>query len=455
MKLRDVVHSDGSRENFDIKATEKVLWNVIKQIGGFDRKKFENDVMSNINENYRNFPYEEITTKQINELIIDGLEKGKHDSTLEAYLVFTAQKAVIKSRRLTAWANLGVPYPVIFETSVLCGLKDCLTLKQLSEIGKSKEKIIDLMQTFENQYKMQIKMAAHKVAERIKEGARVIIVAGPSSSNKTSTTLWITRMLKEEHGIDLNVYPLHVDDYFKNKTEFPIDKFGDPDYESPNALKINLIDNHVNSLILGEEIDKPIYDFSTSSQTGTEKVKIPSDSIVLIDCLHGLTPDITKSIPEEKKIKIYIECMPVLLHDDKFSTPQEYRSLFTRWTDWRIMRRSVRDDQSRGTNPYQTFGHWHYVRKWELRSLIPYLIDVDVTINSYNPVEIFFFKDYLYKYLDDIIVGLEKEGRKDGSIRAIRVKKMLEGIPGFSDTSIIAEDSPMLEFIAPHKQKIL
>ncbi|MFW5781928.1 MAG: ATP cone domain-containing protein [Candidatus Muiribacteriaceae bacterium] len=455
MKIREVIHSDGSREAFNIEETEKVLWTVIKQIRGFNREKFQNDVMVHILEKYENFPFEEITTRQINELIIDSLEEGKHDSTLEAYLVFTAQKAVIRSRRLGAWVNFGVPYPVIFETAVLCGLNKCLTLKHLAEIGQDPEKIKELMYTFEKQYKMQISMAAHKVAERVREGARVIIVAGPSSSNKTSTTLWIRKMLREEHGIDLNIYPLHVDDYFKNKDEFPIDKFGDPDYESPNALKIKLIDQHISDLINGKEIEKPLYDFASSSQNGSEKVKIPEDSLVLIDCLHGLTPDISRSVPEEKKIKVYIECMPILLHDDHFENPYEFRNLFSRWTDWRIMRRSVRDDQSRGTNPYQTFGHWHYVRKWELRSLIPYLIDVDVTINSYNPVEIFYFRDYLYNYLPDIINGLEKEGRQDGADRARRVKKMLDPIPAYSDLSIISEDSPMLEFIKPGLQKIL
>ncbi|MFA7577012.1 MAG: ATP cone domain-containing protein [Candidatus Muiribacteriota bacterium] len=455
MKIREVIHSDGKRQEFDVKYTKKVLWEVIKQIRGFNREKFEADVMPFIIKKYESFPFEEITTRQINELIIDALEEGKHDATLEAYLVFTAQKALINSRRLSAWTNIGVPYPVIFDTAVLCGLNNCLTLNQLAEIGKDKQKIQNLMQTFEKQYKMQISMAAHKVAEKVKEGARVIIVAGPSSSNKTSTTLWIRKLLKDEHNIDLNIYPLHVDDYFKNKTEFPIDQFGDPDYESPNALKISLIDEHVAALINGKEIEKPLYDFSTSTQNGTEKVSIPDDSIVLIDCLHGLTPDITKSTPEEKKIKVYIECMPILLYDDKFDSPYAFRNLFTRWTDWRIMRRSVRDDQSRGTNPYQTFGHWHYVRKWELRSFIPYLIDVDITINSYNPVEIFYFRAYLWNYLDEIITGLEKEGRNDGVLRAKRVKKMLEKIPDFNDMSIIPEDSPMLEFIAPDKQKIL
>ncbi|PLX16108.1 MAG: hypothetical protein C0601_10820 [Candidatus Muiribacterium halophilum] len=454
IKIIDVIHSDGKREKFDILITEKVLWAVIKQIRGFNREKFKNDVMNHIIRKYEDFPFQEITTRQMNELIIDALEEGHHDATLEAYLVFTAQKALIKSRRLNAWANIGVPYPVIFDTSVMCGLNRCLTLKDLAEIGKDPKKIENLMQTFDKYYKMQILMAAHKVAERIKEGARVIIIAGPSSSNKTSTTLWIQKLLREQHGIDLNIYPLHVDDYFKNKEQFPIDQFGDPDYESPQALKIPLIDQHINDLINGREIEKPLYDFSTSSQNGTEKVSIPSDSIVLIDCLHGLTPEITRSTPEEKIIKVYIECMPILLWGDQYESPADFRNLFTRWTDWRIMRRSVRDDQSRGTTPYQTFGHWHYVRKWELRSLIPYLIDVDITINSYNPVEIFFFRNYLWDYMDDIIDGLKKEGREDGSKRAERVKKMLEDIPAFGDTSIIPTDSPMLEFIAPSKQVI-
>ncbi|MDD5091881.1 MAG: ATP cone domain-containing protein [Candidatus Wallbacteria bacterium] len=455
MKIKEVLHSDGRTELFDIHKTEKVLWGVIKQIKGFNREKFLQDVMPFIVARYQGFAYSNITTRQINELIIDALEEGGHDATLEAYLVFTAQKSLVKSKRLSAWINLGVPYQVIFDTAVICGINNCLTLDHLAEIGKDPSHIKHLMQTFESNYKMQLSMAAHKVKERISEGARVIIVAGPSSSNKTSTTLWLTRLLKEEHGLDINLYPLHVDDYFKNRDEFPIDKFGDPDYESPDALKIGLIDQHIRGLVDGREIEKPIYDFKTSSQVGTEKVKISSDSIVLIDCLHGLTPEITASTPDELKIKVYIECMPILLYDEKYKNPSEFRNLFSRWTDWRIMRRSVRDDQSRGTNPYQTFGHWHYVRKWELRSLIPYLIDVDITINSYNPAEIYYFRAYLWDKLDKIIEGLKAENRPDGVTRATRVKKLLEKIPPFSDTSIIPLDSPLLEFINPKAQKIL
>ncbi|MDD2715563.1 MAG: hypothetical protein PHW04_06675 [Candidatus Wallbacteria bacterium] len=455
MKIKEVIHSEGRTEPFDIHKTEKVLWEVIKQIRGFNREKFVADVMPFIQKRYDAFPYSNITTRQINETIIDALEEGAHDATLEAYLVFTAQKSLVKSKRLPAWINLGVPYQVIFDTAVISGLNKCLTLKQLVKIGQDKKKVVKLMQTYEKYYKMQLSMAALKVKEKINEGARVIIVAGPSSSNKTSTTLWITRLLKEEHNLDLNLYPLHVDDYFKNKNEFPIDKYGDPDYESPEALKISLIDQHIRQLIDGEEIDKPIYDFKTSTQTGSEKVSISSDSIVLIDCLHGLTPEITASTPEEKKIKVYIECMPILLYDDKYKNPREFRNLFTRWTDWRIMRRSVRDDQSRGTNPYQTFGHWHYVRKWELRSLIPYLIDVDITINSYNPAEIYFFRAYLFDKMESIISGLKKENRMDGYQRAVRVRRMLEDIPPCADRSLIPLDSPMLEFIDPNSQKII
>lgn len=453
--IREVIHTNGKTEPFDIKKTEHVLWEVIKQIRGFNRKKFETEVMPYIKKRYENFPFTNITTKQINELIINALEEGGHDSTLEAYLVFTAQKSLIKSKKLSAWINLGVPYQVIFDTAVICGLNSCLTLQQLSEIGKDKDKIKEIMLIFEKNYKMQLETAALKVKERIEEGARVIIIAGPSSSNKTSTTLWITKILKEKYKMNLNIYPLHVDDYFKEKHEFPIDKFGDPDYESPDALKIKLIDKHIKDLINGKEIEKPVYDFKTSSQIGVERVKLSPNSIVLIDCLHGLTPDITASIPDDKKIKIYIECMPILLWDNKYENPLEFRNLFTRWTDWRIMRRTIRDDQSRGTNPYKTFGHWHYVRKWELRSLIPYLINVDITINSYNPVEIFYFKAYLWDKLDTIIEGLKRENRLDGYERALRVKKMLENIPAFNDTSIITDDSPMLEFIDPKRQKIL
>ncbi|MFC1744069.1 ATP cone domain-containing protein [Candidatus Riflebacteria bacterium] len=449
-----VIKRDNRVEAFDIKKLRIFIWDMMLELKDMNYDLLEK-IMAIIEKKVKKLKKERIIySSNIIDILFDIFRKEDMEDYAEALTVFLTQKNIIKNKKIPAWANLGVPYSAIFDMSVIVGINKCLTLNELVEIGRDENRIRELIENFSKWYLTQVRIAASKAAEKIRHGARVVIIAGPSSSGKTTTTLWLSKILREEFKIDFNFFPLHVDDYFKNGDEYPIDEFGDPDYESPEALRIPLINEQLKQLLDGKEIDKPIYDFKTSNCTGTEKVRLDEKSIILIDCLHGLTPDLTNSVSDDLKCKIFIECMPVLLYDSFYNSPLEFRRQFVRWTDWRTMRRTCRDNLSRGTTPYHTFGHWHYVRKWELRSLIPFIIDVDSIINSYFPAEIFYFKANIYQYLPEIVKGLRKQKRIDGLRRAMRVKELLEKVPPVTNLDLIPKDNLMLEFISPKLQKI-
>jgi uridine kinase len=168
-------------------------------------------------------------------------------------------------------------------------------------------------------------------------------------------------------------------------------------------------------------------------------MKLESNEIILIDSLHGLYPEMTSSVPEEMKFKLYIE--PLLQLKDN-------EGRYVRWTDIRLMRRMLRDAVHRAYDPTQTLLHWHYVRTSELRNIIPYVNTVDTIINSAMPYELPLYKAKLgdeftrwaEQYRDDPL-------HQDAYERAERVHQLFEEIDAVEDDTIVPENSVIREFI--------
>ena len=163
--------------------------------------------------------------------------------------------------------------------------------------------------------------------------------------------------------MNINLVALNVDNYFFDLDKHPIDEFGDYDYETPQALDLELINNHLTRLIAGEEVLIPFYDFKNGHRIDDQTpMKIGKNQIILIDSLHGLYPPMTEDIAPENKFKLYLEPLMQM----KSSTGQ-----YIRWTDIRLMRRMLRDAAFRAYDPEKTLTHWHYVRASEMRHIIP------------------------------------------------------------------------------------
>lgn len=294
----------------------------------------------------------------------------------------------------------------------------------------------DLVQAAEQRFHNDIQDAADMILER-KEEIDVVIIAGPSCSNKTTSTVKIGQELSE---VGLAFKQLNVDDYFFDLKDQPKDKFGDYDFEMPEAIDMDLLNEHLGKLIEGETIDKPIYDFEQGKRAGSEPFSRDPDEIILIDCLHGLYQDLTQSVPQSQKFRIYIESMNIL---------RNINGAATKWADVRMLKRMIRDSRHRGYSMERTLAHWPYVRKGELKHIIPYIFSTEVVINAGLPYELPVLKNVIGDdYPDeDHINSLREDQRLPAYVRGSRTRALLETVEPFPDLDLIPGTSPIREFI--------
>jgi len=206
----------------------------------------------------------------------------------------------------------------------------------------------------ESAYEDDVHFAADMIADRADQ-LKMVIISGPSSSGKTTTTIKLKKHLENK---DFGLVPFHVDNYFFDLEMHPRDEFGDYDFETPQALDLDLINQHLQLLVQGEEVLIPFYDFKSGKRMLDQTpLQLKGNEILLIDSLHGLYPKMTKGIPDEIKFKLYLE--PLL----QMKGPN---NRYIRWTDLRLVRRMLRDSAHRAYDPQKTLEHWHYVRASEV-----------------------------------------------------------------------------------------
>ena len=240
------------------------------------------------------------------------------------------------------------------------------------------------------------------------------------------------------HGKKLKA--INVDNYFFDLEQHPKDEFGDYDYETPQARDIALINTHLEQLLAGKTIRTPHYDFHTGRRTlEVHEMSLAENEILLMDCLHGLYSDMTRSIPPEQKFRLYIETLGQLRNE---------RDEFMRWADHRLLRRMIRDSWNRSHDPMHTLTHWHYVRKSELQYIIPFIGNVDFVVNSAMPYEFPVLKKKLFHYFPAAIERFRDDfKRQDAYLRAQRVMQFLEPLSTAVDDACIPLSSLFREFI--------
>jgi uridine kinase len=330
----------------------------------------------------------------------------------------------------------------------------CDTVAGLNEIvrsGKFKPLVEDSLAVYET----SLDEAAKKVMARLNAGdqIRLMWVSGPSSSGKTTTTVKLTERLQKQ---GLKFLMLNLDDYFWALIEHPTDWINDRNFETPEALDIELLNKHLRDLLAGKTIDKPVYSFKEGRRIGSKPVKLEKDHILLLDCLHGFYPPITEGIDPSTQFRVYIETLNVMYEGDG-STKR-----LTRFTDVRLMRRMLRDVQHRNHSPLSTMLHWHYVRWGELFSIIPLMGQADHVVNGGLPFDLpalkpFFVGDggYLPKPED---LG-QYAGFLDAQIRYRYIKSILESVEGLDrgiakNYDIIPGEAVIREFIGGSTVKI-
>ncbi len=273
----------------------------------------------------------------------------------------------------------------------------------------------------------QIARIAYEITQRYKEGVRIVLIAGPSSSGKTTTCKrleiqLITNMIRPV-GISL-------DDYFVNREDTPKDKSGNYDFESINALDIHYFNNDLKRLLAGEEIDMPSFDFTTGKRVFKGKrMKLYPNSVVVIEGIHALNPKLTQYLDDALKYRIYVSALTTISLDDHNWIPT---------TDNRLLRRIVRDAQFRGYTAEQTIQRWPSVRQGEDKWIFPFQEKCDAMFNSAMLYEFAALKPYVEPILREVP---ESSNAYSEAYRLLRFLQYFKCIPKeeLPQTSLLCE----------------
>lgn len=249
------------------------------------------------------------------------------------------------------------------------------------------------------------------VAKNIYESGnkKIVLIAGPSSSGKTTTTNKLSLCLK---SFGLNPILISMDDYFVDRENTPLDENGDPDYENITAVDLELFNTNMNKLLQMEEVVTPTYNFITGKKEFKNKMKLKGNDILLIEGIHALNPEILKDFPKENKCTIYLSALTELNID-------RYTRIST--TDNRLLRRIVRDNRTRGHTVEDTLKNWSKVRKGEEKYIFPYQDTADYTINTAMIYEIGVLKIYVEPLLYSVDITSEHYGDAKRLINFLRV----------------------------------
>src|SRR6266481_6217377 len=400
-----------------------------------------------------NFPP---TIETIQDEVLHALRSYGFQNTADAYACYRWGRHWLREGAVPPdkFAGNGFPKANMEATLALNRLRGCDTVAGLNEIVRS-GKIKCLVDESLADYERSLDEAAAKVLARLnaRDKLRMMWVSGPSSSGKTTTTVKLTERLQKD---GLRFLMLNLDDYFWSLVEHPTDWINDRNYETPEALDIQLLNRHLLGLLDGETIEKPVYSFKEGRRLASKPVKLENDQILLLDCLHGLYPPITEGIDASAQFRLFIETQNVLYEGDG------HTNRLTKFTDIRLIRRMLRDAHHRNHSPLLTILHWHYVRAGELFSIIPLRGLADHTVNGGFPFDLPALHSFFVG--NDGLLPRPEEfnsyaGFLDAKIRYERVKALLESVAGLdksqvSGYDIIPGDAVVREFIGGGTIKI-
>ena len=265
----------------------------------------------------------------------------------------------------------------------------------------------DLINVSEALQEKKISQIADTIAE--KKNIKVVLIAGPSSSGKTT---FCKRLSVQLLASGIKPVQISLDDYFVNRHETPKDENGELDYESIYALNIPLINEQFNALFRGEEVELPKYNFQTgTSEKSGKKLHLEENNVLVVEGIHALNPLLTEQIADEKKFKIYASALTTILLDNHNYIPT---------TDNRLLRRIVRDYKYRGCSAEETIHRWPSVRAGENKWIFPYQEQADVMFNTAMLFELAVIKPQAEEVLEQVPENCEEYAE------AYRLRKFLK-----------------------------
>jgi uridine kinase len=249
--------------------------------------------------------------------------------------------------------------------------QDILRLRTVGDLNDAIDKGYSpqLIQISEALQEKKIAQIADDIKQR--KNIRLVLIAGPSSSGKTTTSKRLSIQLAV-NGI--KPLPISLDDYFLDRDKTPRDKHGDYDFEHLHALNLPLLNQQLNALFSGQEVELPRYDFTTgSSLMSGRKLRLKDDEVLVVEGIHALNPELTAQIPEEMKYRVYASALTTILLDNHNYVPT---------TDNRLLRRIIRDHKYRGISAQETIRRWPSVRNGENKWIFPFQENADQMFNT-------------------------------------------------------------------------
>jgi uridine kinase len=437
VKIEAVTKRDGRVVPFNRERIVNAIYRAAVAVGGRDRtiaESLSEQVVALLDAHAQ--PGRAPSVEEIQDLVEKVLIENGHARVAKAYILYRDER---NRRRLQARSSSEqrggyIPWEklwTVLDWAVDHGVNSVAGLNERIRRGE----LLDILMESESAYAQEISAVENAILEG-REEIKLAIFAGPSSSGKTTTTEKVALRLADR---GLTFVKLNLDNYYFDLEQHPRDEFGDYDFETPQALDIALINQHLQQLLAGGEIQMPGYDFKAGRRTEvTTPVSLRPNDVILIDSLYGLYPALTEGI-SARSYKVYIE--PLLQMKTE-------AGVYVRWTDIRLMRRMLRDASSRSADYGQTLTHWHYVRSGELRSILPYISTADYVINSAMPYELSLYRPKLEAYFEP----WEREYRddplrQDAYTRAARVRALLASVLPTEDDRVVPQDSVLREFI--------
>ncbi len=260
-------------------------------------------------------------------------------------------------------------------------------------------------------------------------GRKFIMIAGPSSSGKTSFSHRLSVELRA-HGY--KPHPVALDNYFRDRDKTPLDEFGNKNYECLEALNVELFNENMTDLLAGKRVQTPTYNFITGkSEMNGPLMQLGAEDVLVIEGIHGLNDRLSYSLPKESKYKIYISALTTLNVDEHNRIPT---------TDARLIRRMVRDFRTRGASASKTLGMWASVRRGEDENIFPFQESADVMFNSALVYEL----SVLKQFAEPLLFSIDEDDPE--YLEAKRLLKFFEYFLGVS-TEGIPNNSIVREFV--------
>jgi len=321
-------------------------------------------------------------------------------------------------------------YPKLLATFRRYG--DWLEAIGIRNIGALNDALVDgrgreIVLVAEALHERRIAEIASQIAEQ-RESARIVLIAGPSASGKTT---FAKRLAIQLTAQGVSPFPIELDNFFVDREKTPRDEKGELDYEALEALDLARLNHDLRQLVAGERVRLPHYDFVSGQQSEGAEVQASSDQVIILEGIHGLNPDLVPEIPAGQTFRVYASALTQLNLDS-------YNRVST--TDTRLIRRIVRDARSRGYSATDTIQRWESVRRGEKRYIFPYQENADVMFNSALVYEGASLAPLAEPLLRQVAYGTDEH---------VEAKRLLAFLRWFLpiDSKLIPDNSILREFI--------